>query len=133
MSFCVLSLGVWRESPGKPTEAARVSTQNHRATASSSALLSILHLALGIEPSSQARTLSRSLAQRSHRGGLRPRSARPGRAQGTGALAPAAAAAVSADTGQPGYPGCGTQSGLSVVPGSVPRELRIHSLLLLGS
>lgn len=45
-----------------PSEAAQVSTQSHRATASS-ALLSILHLAPGAEPSSRARTLSRSLAR----------------------------------------------------------------------
>jgi hypothetical protein len=63
---------------------------------------------------------------------MRPRSARPGRARGTGALAPAAAAAVSAESGQPGYPGCGTQSGLSVLPGSGPRDLRKHSLLSWG-
>lgn len=55
--------------------------QSHRATASS-ALLSILHFALGTEPSCQAQTLSRSLARKEVTGAVCAPQCRTGESAG---------------------------------------------------
>lgn len=108
----MLSLGGSRETLGKPTVVARVSTQSHRAMASS-ALLSILHLERGIVPRTQAQALSDRAcgAKRTQRWNALP-SAGPRDTQGEDALTPAAAAGASAGAGRRSYAGCGRGSGL---------------------
>lgn len=91
-----------------PTKAARVSTQSHRAMASS-ALLSIPHPAAGAVPRAGAPVLSPPArpAKKGWRWTARCSAGLRG-AQGEGASAPASAAGSPAGAGSRGCAGCGT-------------------------